>query len=157
MEDIEYIKMCWKAVEIQEGWTPKKGDLAYSKTDKTIKMNGGYSGSLCDGGADGFGRWEYNRVVTLPKYNIWLPRQDQLQEMWLAGVGVIPCGLMKLFYDFMLENRTGGYILSFTSMEQLWLAFVMSERYGKVWDGKEWRKDEHRHDKANTADAPASE
>ena len=24
------------------------------------------------------------------------------------------------------------------SMEQLWLAFVMHEKYGKKWDGKEW-------------------
>ncbi len=27
---------------------------------------------------------------------------------------------------------------SFTSMEQLWLAFVMKEKYNKVWDGEEW-------------------
>ena len=25
------------------------------------------------------------------------------------------------------------------SMEQLWFAFVMKEKYGKVWDGESWK------------------
>ncbi len=27
---------------------------------------------------------------------------------------------------------------SITSMEQLWLAFVMKEKHGKTWDGNQW-------------------
>jgi len=27
------------------------------------------------------------------------------------------------------------------SMEQLWLAFIMSEKYGKVWNGDDWVKE----------------
>ncbi len=30
------------------------------------------------------------------------------------------------------------YIAQFTSMEQLWLAFVMKEKYRKVWEGNKW-------------------
>ena len=34
-----------------------------------------------------------------------------------------------------------AYIKSLVSMEQLWLAFVMKELHGKVWDGENWRKE----------------
>ena len=30
------------------------------------------------------------------------------------------------------------YYYEFISMEQLWLAFVMKEKYSKQWNGKEW-------------------
>ena len=33
------------------------------------------------------------------------------------------------------------YYRQFTSMEQLWLAFVMKEKYGKVWNVEEWVKE----------------
>jgi hypothetical protein len=39
-------------------------------------------------------------------------------------------------YIIMDNNRE--YFNEFSSMEQLWLAFVMREKYGKKWDGKEW-------------------
>ena len=32
------------------------------------------------------------------------------------------------------------YIAQFTSMEQLWLAFVMKEKHGKVWSDDQWVK-----------------
>ena len=56
--------------------------------------------------------------VEIESPSIWLPRQDQLQGMVEYTVGV---------------NK-------FNSMEQLWLAFVMSEKYNKKWDGKDWIK-----------------
>lgn len=68
---------------------------------------------------------------------IWLPRQDQLQEMLsikdvplqsVAWVGYLLCLLQ---YDFARWT---------TSMEQLWLAFVMKEKYNKVWNGDNWNK-----------------
>ena len=37
------------------------------------------------------------------------------------------------FVSAMVMNK----ILT-SSMEQLWLAFVMSEKYNKIWNGKEW-------------------
>ena len=30
------------------------------------------------------------------------------------------------------------YIIDLKSMEQLWLAFVMKEKYEKTWDGTNW-------------------
>lgn len=58
---------------------------------------------------------------------IWLPRQDQLQEM-VRGEYDPYCGamlskLMRFFNKIMSV---------YPSMEQLWLAFVMKEKYDKV-------------------------
>ena len=72
---------------------------------------------------------------------IWLPRQDQLQGM----VGV------KNVADFLdghlIMGGYGGeavlYYLSEeqyrpASMEQLWLAYLMLEKFNKTWNGDKW-------------------
>ena len=61
---------------------------------------------------------------------IW--HQDQLQEMIWQGLDEYEYWIKKL-YDFILDLP---FILM--SMEQLWLAFVMKEKYNKVWDRKDW-------------------
>jgi hypothetical protein len=64
---------------------------------------------------------------------VWLPRQDQLQGMleydddWC---------FIKDFEVFVQNTSSKMY----NGFEQLWLAFVMSEKYNKKWDGKEWIK-----------------
>jgi len=40
--------------------------------------------------------------------------------------------------NFSYADGLNFYSEQFTSMEQLWLAFVMKEKYGKVWDRKDW-------------------
>lgn len=81
---------------------------------------------------------------------IWLPRQDQLQGMIQIKDSTIKSQshrLVQAFYRFCIieigyslgsvfEERS--YTEQFTSMEQLWLAFVMDEKYNKVWSGAEW-------------------
>ena len=70
---------------------------------------------------------------------IVLPRQDQLQEM-------VEGQLRDKFdrFDVWCHSKTGfpgawsDWTLQFTSVEQLWLAFVMKEKYNKVWDGDKW-------------------
>ena len=69
------------------------------------------------------------------EYFIWLPRQDQLQEM--VETKGIP-GLLLLFYLFTREMPKEYLSTVDGSMEQLWLAFVMREKYNKVWAGKDW-------------------
>jgi predicted Abi (CAAX) family protease len=71
--------------------------------------------------------------------------QDQLQAM-VTGKGIIAGDwrdVLARFVDelwtFEDEHRV-GYWRIFTSMEQLWLAFVMKEQYNKVWNGKDWIK-----------------
>ena len=60
--------------------------------------------------------------------------QDQLQEMF-PNYGRCFDLLVRLSgFWHHVDNRV-GYC---TSMEQLWLAFVMKEKYSKKWSGDKW-------------------
>ena len=66
---------------------------------------------------------------------VWLPRQDQLQEM----VGGYDAGFVD--WARWLDNtypHKGFPKQRFHSFEQLWLAFVLKELYSKIWNGEEW-------------------
>lgn len=66
---------------------------------------------------------------------VWLPRQDQLQEMIVKVVDYeTTAELEGKFHKFLVWLDEWD----FASMEQLWLAFVMKEKYNKSWNGKEW-------------------
>ncbi len=140
-----YIKMC-DCEEIQKEWHPRDWDFVLTK-DLWPKVFGGDDYVWCllpediaDSGV--YGSYATDKGIGgYPGYiKHWLPRQDQLQEM----VG----GLEKGFIDFpkWLENTYGlnygdypnGHLCIFKTWEQLWLAFVMKEKYNKVWDGEEW-------------------
>jgi len=110
-----YVKMCEKAVEIQKYFY----GLPLSKRDihdfyKQIQ-GGGY--------------------IT----NVWLPRQDQLQEMvWKDfKLQLISHALMD-FYNW--AQSLFDELDDYESMEQLWLAFVMLQKYRKTWNGEDWIK-----------------
>ena len=67
----------------------------------------------------------------------WLPRQDQLQDM-------MDLPTWRLVYNFSLwfggVMEVGAEpIWKQYSMEQLWLAFVMQEKYNKTWNGNGWQ------------------
>ncbi len=81
---------------------------------------------------DSKGDWYYSTEDE----SFQLERQDQLQEM----VGIRP---VDMVYHFVppqssesLMAHYQNYLLR--SMEQLWLAFVMKEKHGKVSDGERW-------------------
>ena len=59
--------------------------------------------------------------------DIWLPRQDQIQEI----MGCIPGNHLSLMNKLCKFNY-------YYSLEQKWLAFYMYEKCGKKWNGKEW-------------------
>lgn len=66
---------------------------------------------------------------------IWLPQQDQLQKLvWRKNVQ----HTLLNFYNEVgfMNTKEYKYWLQFTTMEQLWLAFVMFENYNKIWDDK---------------------
>ncbi len=117
-EDPVYIKMCEKAKEIQA--------LRDFSKELYIQVGDYFFGgneTLC------MGSWGIEDVN-----GIWLPRQDQLQEMVMGKVDGIPTLMLWVVTDFAkfcMHQKI-------TSMEQLWLAFVMSEKYNKTWDGKQW-------------------
>jgi len=74
----------------------------------------------------------------LKKY-IWLPRQDQLQAI-ITTNKYFRFSLIELFYHFANKN-----VPKFTSMEQLWLAYVMYIKYKKIWDNEKekWVKEKN--------------
>ena len=67
---------------------------------------------------------------------VWLPRQDQLQGMFTLRFIDSHYRLMRECWEFALVSDG----CKFASLEQLWLAFVMKEKHGKVWTGKSWEE-----------------
>ena len=58
---------------------------------------------------------------------VWLPRQDQIQDM----IGCVAGNHVNIMEQFVKADY-------FLTLEQKWLAFYMKENHNKVWDGKEW-------------------
>lgn len=157
----EYVKMC-DCPEIQSRWKPKVGDYMWRKCtvfgdelDRTLwpddkreeviilhyksEVDGYYSAVNTDGNERIFNSMEEMNKSTC----IWLPRQDQLQEMvcrplWLLAhlfdtfihpdsycvhsdhddgfYAQVPC--------MQCRNARVAIFDTYRSMEQLWLAFV---------------------------------
>lgn len=133
----EYIKMCEKSEEIQ----------GLRKEKRTVPF---WGERLCDNPQNGdyYGDSEGETYLIagtfgIAGYIIWLPRQDQLQEM----INESWENVLYEFYQFISDDDCGRTYYSedkvnkYESMEQLWLAFVMKEKYSKVWNGKEWKKE----------------
>ncbi len=123
----EYIEMCEKAIEIQDNWLPKKGDY-----NLHVSLTGDCSLGIV---ADESGAHKFQFFLT------WLPRQDQLQEIYLNNrKHKINCGQMSMFFEDWRGNELMKYgkDLIAWSMEQLWLAFLYDQKYNKQWDGNNW-------------------
>ena len=122
----EYIEMCSGAVEVQD------------KLPRNEDENGK--------------KWVDGSTYTI-KYDIetkrliWLPRQDQLQDMLVKKYGGIFSVICRFCDWFQHEDYSGETITG----EQLWLKFVMHELHGKQWDGEDWVKSPQ--PKAETPDA----
>ena len=142
----KYVKMCEKAEEIQklsfighgdwyaylrhkEGkdWPP----VEHSPIVELITVNRD----------DGKSSHVFNDSIE----HCWLPRQDQLQEiLWISGKQNNPYHLAYEVSKFGIESKANeikghGYADA-KSMEQLWLAFIMKEKYQKIWNGEDWIK-----------------
>ena len=116
-----YVKMCEKATEIQaEKVEYRQGDYFAGKSiEWQIVMCSRKGGT------------------PILLMTVWLPRQDQLQEMLFDTEHIF--ARVVLLKEFVRQNER--YILNkMRSFEQLWLAFVMQERYSKIWNGEDWIK-----------------
>lgn len=65
---------------------------------------------------------------------IWLPRQDQIQEMLCPKAGV------AYFTSNLFEWLEKPRQYQPKSMEQLWLCLYMHENHNLKWDGEKWIK-----------------
>ena len=130
----EYIKMCGKATDVQE-LRPVSIDW---------ELGDYYSFEDGDFGVTGVPNGYDDYFIKHHQGEIWLPRQDQLQEMvecWTTNPVEKILRFAQGVYTYpQLEETEENqrYYFKFSSMEQLWLAFVMKEKYGKTWNGEEW-------------------
>lgn len=134
-----YIMMCEKAKEIQELWKPSRGDFVYDIVDNDNIWHSRGWHIITSVVTDLFQIDQYQGTCKKEKY-IWLPRQDQLQD--ITGIKSIPT-LLSRFNEFVFGDIE--YASCFVdSCEQLWLAFVMKTKFGKMLDlkVKDWVKEE---------------
>jgi len=119
----KYIRMCKKAKEIQDKWMPQLGDFYWPK--RCLMIPEAVRVICSDPLRYGFFRRE--EIV-------WLPRQDQLQEIFYETTQLDYEAIVDA-YDFIEHNLVSpAYVDQFTSLEQYWLAYVMSWKYKKFWD-----------------------
>lgn len=126
--------MCEKAEEIQQN--PEVVEL---KTMTAIHQS-----SVVNGVCIVLAYYFYLPSIYTQWFNkdaVWLPRQDQLQEMIDWGKGRHPQDWFRYFYEW-IKQHDQKWVHFYSTAEQLWLAFVMQEKYGKVWDSvkKDWVK-----------------
>jgi hypothetical protein len=141
-----YVMMCRKAIEIQEHWMPKPCDFIIDHTD----MEEGVS--FCSPAASKVqvvdiyigtpGSEEYKvESENLKTNSFWLPRQDQLQKIIEPDDSKVHSIIKKVtesqYHEFS-KNEDIAAPRIFYSMEQLWLAYVLKEKYRKGWNEEEW-------------------
>lgn len=166
-----YIKMCEKATEIQSQWSPSGGDWYIHDYRGTTKTSREFEKQIW---GDSDKTWQNIEILCyrpseskdvvistdgtesrcvavadlVREHSIWLPRQDQLQEMLEEPKRLTPY-IADISYSgkgtFVIHNTLSAlcresYLSRFDSYEQLWLAFVMREKYGKSWNGEDWIK-----------------
>ena len=137
--DKTYIKMCEKSKEIQalsplknKEWLEvyfkcEPADILHS-TEQLFFVNGKV-------------RSAYSIKPEFFNEAIWLPRQEQLQEMFDSSGGSTPyLGLFVEFTDTIFAKQLQAAWKE--SPLHLWLAFVMARKFNKQWDDEkeEWRE-----------------
>lgn len=147
-ESKQFINMCEKAVEIQKLAPLRLGEwYAYLRPIKGSHYC--HNNIIVDViREDECGEPSHFYVDDIER--CWLPDQAQLQEMLGEQSfcedenGYI--GVLALLDKFAEDAHGVVGFSSIYSMEQLWLAFVMEEKYNKSWNGKDWI--EHRRAEA---------
>ena len=144
----DYIDKCEKAVKIQdiyfdvEDFRPLLPSFVYDKTLQRVCIHIWIPSKMSI-------EWDNDGNIERPeggesykKKAIWLPKQDQLQAM-VSKPKHNALDSMFLCYKTMddIASDWGEQTSPFwSSMEQLWLAFVMHENYGKHWKVSSWEK-----------------
>ena len=120
-----YIKMCESAKVIQKQWKPDFGDFF-------ISMSSGQTSPCLSIVSELEKKMPYLKTIKA----VWLPRQDQLQEMVIEKYAT-PWDLAIAFSNGLMADNA-SYFDTFDSMEKLWLAFIMLEKSKKTWKDGEW-------------------
>lgn len=72
---------------------------------------------------------------------VWLPKQDQLQAMAGFRQGYAGCNVWHYCRKLAeFADKSEKWQIMGSSFEQLWLAFVMHEKFNKHWNGTTWEE-----------------
>jgi len=120
-----YIKMCESAKAVQKRWKPEFGDFF-------VSMSLGLTSPCQPITSDLEKKVSYLKTIKA----VWLPRQDQLQEMVIEKYATF--WDLAIAFSNVLMGENASYFENFDSMEKLWLAFIMLEKYKRKWKDGEW-------------------
>ena len=150
----EYILMCEKAEEIQK--------IAKGHTDKGVGIESNNFYAHKDGYEIDMTNYVYNCTIEgyalrgetkdeqfgcavdkrekIYEANeiVWLPSQDQLQEIISTKQFFENLDHQAIQFNNFCAWFEESKNRQFFSFEQLWLAFVMKEKFQKVWQNNEW-------------------
>lgn len=141
-----YIIMCHKAEDIQKAWIPRQCDffIDYEVLEEGLSLcnPGGNQVQVIDLYYQESEGLQYQQECKDIKANsVWLPRQDQLQRMAEEDETKIFRLVNSVIEDQYYYPKKDANVEPpsiFYSMEQLWLAYVMKEKYKKIWDEEGW-------------------
>jgi len=72
------------------------------------------------------------------RHMIWLPRQDQIQEILIKEKFGTFDANWDISVDIPIQFVAKNPTLELSSMEQIWLSCYMLSIYDKLWDGEKW-------------------
>jgi hypothetical protein len=119
--------MCQKAKAIQENWQPTDWDYMYIFEFDMVDV---IVGTETD---EGLYSYEASHVVAKKDEFVWLPRQDQLQDILTPGEQL---NIWWLIMAIDGKMKSAGY--ESISWEMIWLAYVMEAKYKCDWQGDKW-------------------
>ena len=128
MDEI-YIKMCVAAQDdLRRNWTPKVNDRVLTRwnSDKNKLEIDYYSKDFVTKKAS---------VLLHHRTDVWLPRQEDLQQIWLDKINENIWFLFRDFGDYIQPCWENSANESFNT---IWLCFVMETCYNKRWNGETW-------------------
>ncbi|MCG6893073.1 MAG: hypothetical protein LJE65_05660 [Desulfobacteraceae bacterium] len=134
----QYLRMCERAAEIQQRWRQTYGDF-YADADGTIScwiQTGSHPPLRMKGG---FHIKSSDSIIRMARM-IWLPRQDQLIEMAQVRGRTYDSVVLE-FYNWTkrpYNHRNQPPSRLFSTMESIWMAFVMQRKFRKKWDDTTW-------------------
>lgn len=129
-ETEEYIDMCKKAIEIQKEKETMKETM--TKNIKSVNIiSPDFKGSF----------WFNMRNIDNDDW-FWIPRQDQLQKIYLKYYYFSPSISEDSKLEYMLKQFSTLYeskkIVLPNSFEKAWLIFVMITIFHKIWKEDLW-------------------
>ena len=123
----------------------KDSDIDYINERDTTDVDPTYAAMVSLSGVGEFGAfWDDGGFI-------WLPTQERLQEMILKifspfakiiKFSEFVSNYVKLYRDTKYEDLYWRdlYPTAIESMNELWLMYVMYEKYHKIWTGEKWVK-----------------